>query len=112
MTRAHQRVSDPLHTNDQTSSVDPASLSAECKSLGVELIGLTELVNQEGELVEWYKPHIDRIRDWIDRGDHAEMSWMESQIDKRCDPRLLLPEVRSAITLWLGHHSAVQQGVH
>ena len=104
MTQRQQRI-DPIKDHEtQNSLLNKDALALECKTLGVELIGLTELVNQDGALAHWYSPHVDRLKSWIERGDHGEMTWMESQIEKRCDPRELLPKVRTAITLWLGHH--------
>lgn len=85
-------------------SISKKSLAEECQRLGVECIGTTELVNQEGELVDWYLKHSTQLLKWLKNDQHADMVWMETQADKRCDPRLLLPGVRTAVALWLSHH--------
>jgi len=51
----------------------------------------------------WLTRHTERLKAWVDEGAHAELDWMTSQLDKRCDPQLLLPGARSALILWLGH---------
>jgi epoxyqueuosine reductase len=37
------------------------------------------------------------LREWLHRGYHASMTWMENNIDKRTDPRVLVPGARSVI---------------
>lgn len=67
-------------------------------------MGVTEVVDDRGQLAEWLHPHIIRFNEWLDRGAHAEMEWMISQREARSDPRLLLPAVRSGVALWISHH--------
>ena len=43
------------------------------------------------------------FRRWIVGGSHADMSYMANHIDKRLDPRLLMPEVRSIICVALNY---------
>ena len=38
-----------------------------------------------------------RLRDFVALGRHGEMAWMESEIERRADPRTLWPEVKSII---------------
>jgi len=67
-------------------------------------MGVTELVDQQGNLAPWFEPHQERFNAWLARGAHAEMTWMAQQQQARSDPRVLIPDVRSAVTLWLSHH--------
>ena len=39
----------------------------------------------------------DRLAEWLDRGHHATMGWMESWREKRVDPRELVPGCRSVV---------------
>jgi epoxyqueuosine reductase len=38
-----------------------------------------------------------RVREWLGRGFHATMAWMEREPEKRSDPRLIFPEARSVV---------------
>ncbi len=40
---------------------------------------------------------------WVDAGFHADMQWMERTIDKRRDPRLVLPGARSLVMLGVSY---------
>lgn len=39
------------------------------------------------------------LRQWLERGWHGDLQYMERNIEKRMDPRLLLPDARSIICL-------------
>ncbi len=45
------------------------------------------------------KPAGDRLVEFLEHGRHGDMSWMETTADRRRDPRVLWPEVRSIIML-------------
>lgn len=92
------------HDQEHASTLPTSELASACDELGVELMGITQLVDDEGRLVDWFMPHAHRLEEWLRRGDHAEMSWMHERREARQDPRVLLPEVRSGITLWISHH--------
>lgn len=78
-------------------------LQEECQRLNIELMGTVDLVDEYGNLAPWYNAHIQRFNDWLAREAYGDMEWMVTQADKRCDPRLLLPEVKSGVALWIGH---------
>jgi len=44
-----------------------------------------------------------RLNDWLDRGFHGKMAWLEREPDKRTDPRLLFPEAKSVIVVALNY---------
>ena len=92
------------HDQEHASTLPTSELASACDELGVELMGITELVDDEGHLVDWFIPHAHRLEEWLIRGDHAEMSWMYERREARQDPRILLPKVRSGVTLWISHH--------
>lgn len=43
------------------------------------------------------------LRAWLDAGRHADMAWLERTADKRMDPELVLPGVRSVILLGVNY---------
>lgn len=45
----------------------------------------------------------DDYRQWIASGGHADMAYMTANDDKRLDPRLLVPGVRSIVCVALGY---------
>ena len=69
----------------------------------MELIGVAPVPSGEGPTTGWWAQHVARLKGWVEEGSHAEMEWMTSQLDARCDPQRLLPGARSALVLWLGH---------
>lgn len=44
-------------------------------------------------------PHADTFLQWLAQGNHAGMAWMEREPQRRCDPRLVLPDCRSVVVL-------------
>lgn len=49
-------------------------------------------------------PRIEAYDRWLARGCHGEMGWMERNRDVRGDPRVRLPEARTAVVLATEHH--------
>jgi epoxyqueuosine reductase len=47
-----------------------------------------------------------RLRDFLDRGFHGDMTWMADRAEQRGDPRLLWPEVRSIVMLGVNYGPA------
>ncbi|RYY06281.1 MAG: tRNA epoxyqueuosine(34) reductase QueG [Sphingobacteriaceae bacterium] len=50
-----------------------------------------------------------RLESWLQQGFHGEMSYMENHFDKRLDPRLLVDDAKSVISLGLNYYSEQQQ---
>ncbi len=49
------------------------------------------------------------LKDWLDKGFHGEMRFMERNLDKRCDPRLLVDNVKSIIITALNYYPSKKQ---
>jgi epoxyqueuosine reductase len=47
----------------------------------------------------------NRLKEWLGRGSHASMQWMEKNIDKRTDPRLVVPGAQSVISLAVNYYT-------
>lgn len=44
-----------------------------------------------------------RLIDWLGRGFHGEMAWMEREPEKRTDPRILFPDAKSIVIVALNY---------
>ncbi|AMK16519.1 MULTISPECIES: tRNA epoxyqueuosine(34) reductase QueG [Sphingobium] len=44
-----------------------------------------------------------RLRQWLDKGRHGEMLWMEERAEQRASPKGLWPDVRSVIMLGMSY---------
>ncbi len=44
-------------------------------------------------------PHADALIQWLARGYHGEMAYMARDVERRLDPRRVLPETRSVVAL-------------
>lgn len=50
-----------------------------------------------------------RLENWLSQKHHGEMSYMENHFDKRLDPRLLVEDSKSVISLTLNYFTTHQQ---
>ena len=48
------------------------------------------------------------LRDWLNRGYHASMKWMERDVEKRTDPRIVLPSAKSVICVAMNYFTPTQ----
>jgi epoxyqueuosine reductase len=66
-------------------------LTEKAQSLGFQEIGFTpySLLSQE----------IEKYKEWLASGNNSDMAWMERNLDKREDIRLILPEAKTVIVL-------------
>jgi len=60
------------------------------KEVGFDLVGIAQIK----EL-----PYSEYIREWIQKGYHADMLWMERSIEKRIDIKRIYPEAQSVIVV-------------
>ena len=71
-------------------------IKAEAKNLGFFACGIAKADAVDADVVASYKK-------WIAGGDHATMSYLENYPDKRFDPRLLMPGLRSIVSVALNY---------
>ncbi|MEJ5352419.1 MAG: tRNA epoxyqueuosine(34) reductase QueG [Melioribacteraceae bacterium] len=69
---------------------------AKAKELGFDLIGFAraELLNQE----------IEHLQEWLKKGYHASMEYMNRNLEKRLDVRKILPDAKSIISLAINYY--------
>ena len=74
-------------------------IKAEALRLGFSACGLAP-----AEPVD--KVHAERKRQWVSEGRHADMQYMERNMDKRLDPRLLVEGARTVVSVALNYYPA------
>lgn len=67
--------------------------------LGIHKIGIAKAEALTGEGAH--------LRDWLHRGHHASMQWMEKNTEKRTDPRLIVPNAKSVISLAVNYYTPI-----
>jgi epoxyqueuosine reductase len=81
--------------------LSPSELTAEVKrralELGFEKVGVVraEALTQERA----------RLEEWLRRGHHASMGWMGRGVERRTDPRELLPGARTVVAVALNYYT-------
>lgn len=65
-------------------------LKAKAREMGFDLVGITSVGPA---------PHADALAEWLARGYHGEMRYMARHVDRRRDPRRIMPEARSIVVL-------------
>jgi epoxyqueuosine reductase len=72
-----------------------AQLENEARALGFHAFGVTKVP---------LELRADYYQQWIAKGQHGSMSWMERNNDRRLHPDKLLPEARSIIVLAMNYY--------
>src|SRR5215208_2889122 len=87
-------------------TLSPSQLTAEVKrrarALGFEKVGVV----RAEPLVE----ERARLEEWLARGHHASMGWMERDVARRTDPRELLPGARTVVAVALNYYTPHEPG--
>jgi epoxyqueuosine reductase len=73
-----------------------AAVKERARELGFDLVGITEA--QPSAFREEY-------RDWLERGFAGEMDYLQRNVERRLDPRELLPGARSIIVVGLNYYT-------
>jgi epoxyqueuosine reductase len=71
-----------------------AALVAEAQRLGFDLC---RIAPAEAPL------HAEAFREWLARGEHGEMAWLEKNATRRLDPQEVLPGARGAVMLAMNY---------
>ena len=77
-------------------------IKQESKRLGFDFCGISK--------AEFLEEEAPRLEKWLKDGKQGKMSYMENHFDKRLDPRLLVPNAKSVISLALNYFP--QSGRH
>ena len=78
-------------------------IKQECKRLGFDYCGISKAGFLEEEA--------PRLETWLNKGMQGKMGYMERHFDKRLDPRLLVDNAKSVITLLLNYYPEKKQTI-
>lgn len=71
-------------------------IKAEAKRLGFMDCGISK--------ADFLEEEASRLEEWLKRGYHGEMKWMENHFDKRLDPRKLVEGAKSVVSVILNYY--------
>ncbi len=71
-------------------------LKTEAARLGFDFCGIAK--------AEFLNDDAQRLEKWLQQGMHGKMHYMENWFDKRVDPRKLVPDAKSVISLMLNYY--------
>lgn len=73
-----------------------ALIKSESKRLGFLSCGISK--------ADFLEQEAPRLESWLKKGMHGQMSYMENHFDKRLDPRLLVEDAKSVVSLLLNYY--------
>ena len=85
----------------QNKSAYSSLIKSEAQKLGFMFCGISK--------AEFLEEEAPRLETWLLKGMHGEMNYMENNFDKRLDPRLLVDDAKSIISLGLNYFTDKQQ---
>ncbi|MBP1652131.1 MAG: hypothetical protein H6Q26_2288 [Bacteroidetes bacterium] len=85
----------------QSAETYTAFIKAQAADLGFDHCGIARAVQLDDDA--------RRLETWLNKGMHGNMKYMENHFDKRIDPRKLVDNARSVITLLLNYYPSEQQ---
>jgi epoxyqueuosine reductase len=80
------------------------TLTAQIKSKAIELgfhkVGITR--------AEALTSEADHLKEWLNRGYHASMQWIGKNVEKRTDPRNIVPNAQSIISVAINYYTPTE----
>jgi epoxyqueuosine reductase len=70
-------------------------------NLGFSLCGISQIQRKDKEL--------KHLKNWLGKGHHGQLSYLERNLDKREDPSLLLEDAKSIISVTLNYYPEKKQ---
>ncbi|GAB4183134.1 MAG: tRNA epoxyqueuosine(34) reductase QueG [Thermoflexibacter sp.] len=71
-------------------------IKQKAKELGFDFCGISK--------AEFLEEEAPRLEKWLNQNMHGQMSYMENHFDKRLDPRLLVPDAKSVVSLLYNYY--------
>ena len=76
-------------------------IKSEAQKLGFLFCGIAK--------ADFLEEEAPRLEAWLNKNMHGEMGYMENHFDKRLDPRLLVDDAKSVISLGINYYTDQQQ---
>ena len=76
-------------------------IKQEATRLGFSFCGISK--------AQFLEEEAPRLENWLNQNMHGEMKYMDNHFDKRLDPRLLVDDAKSVISLMLNYHTDKDQ---
>ena len=76
-------------------------IKQEAKRLGISFCGISK--------AQFLEEEAPRLESWLNNNMHGEMKYMENYFDKRLDPRLLVDDAKSVVSLMLNYYTNEKQ---
>jgi epoxyqueuosine reductase len=86
-----------------TQKLDAKLLSGRIKERAQTVEGFDKVGIVRAGALEAEREH---LQEWLARGFHGEMSWMEREPLRRTDPRLIFPQAKSVVVVALNYYTA------
>ncbi len=71
-------------------------IKKKAQELGFDFCGISK--------AEFLEEEAPRLENWLNQHQHGEMAYMAKHFDERLDPRLLVPNARSVVSLLLNYY--------
>src|SRR4051812_32563598 len=84
-----------------STATNTAFIKKQAADLGFDQCGIARAVQLDDDA--------RRLETWLHKGMHGNMHYMENNFDKRIDPRKLVDNAQSVITLLLNYYPEEQQ---
>lgn len=84
-----------------TTSKNTAFIKSMAKRLGFMYCGISK--------AEFLQEEAKKLENWLKAGNHGKMTYMENHFDKRLDPRLLVGNAKSVISLLFNYYTPENQ---
>lgn len=88
-------------TLQQTKEKHTKIIKDKAKELGFFYCGVSK--------ADFLKEEAPKLEDWLKRNKQGKMSYMENHFDKRLDPRLLVKDAKSVVSLLLNYYTPKKQ---
>lgn len=84
-----------------TKSQNTKFIKSMAKRLGFMYCGISK--------ADFLQDEATKLENWLKAGSHGKMSYMENHFDKRLDPRLLVDDAKSVISLLFNYYTPEEQ---